>query len=503
MLRARFCLNGPNEMNGPNVWLARHLTLLKEYGIAPEILYLSAYPEKECYFRTKLTAAGVPCQGLQLNRFLEDNMEMIAEQVNKDPPDFFIPNYSVPAYFASRFLKETGVYTIGTLHSDDPYYHDIIDLFVAGASEWRLSAVAGVSEYLNTIVSEKAGRFIPYLHAPYGAPIPRIQSNHRAQNFRLLYSGRLVEWQKRIQRVVTAMVAAAKADDGVEGLIYGEGPEEKRITRLLGNIDCGNRIRLGGLIAPDKIQSEMLSAHAFVLLSDFEGLSIALMEAMACGLVPILSRMRSGVLDLIYDGINGFIIDGDDEDAFVKVVCQLSKDRELWLRMSNAARRTIEEKGLTSVACAQNWATFLKRLACEPRHRKALCMPVREMWGLPPRSQRKNGIRSVDRRCSLPRFVAALENGRPVFLWGAGRAGEMFLESIQNLVSSIAGFVDSDTAKHGKKLGGIPIYSPLYLDTLLRKSNRPFVMITSQFESEIEIVLQSYGLQEDDDYLAA
>lgn len=503
MLRALFCLNGPDEVNGPNVWLTRHLPLLRDFGIAPEVLYLSPYPESECCFRARLASAGVPYRSLRLNRFLEDNVEMIAEAVGEDPPDVFVPNYSVPAYFACRFIQEAGVVTVGTLHSDDPYYHDIVDYFVTGSAAWRLSAVVAVSDYLSSLVLNKTGGILPYLHAPYGAPIPLAQSKHQGPNFRLVYCGRLVEWQKRARRVATAMVAAARADKRVEGLIFGEGPEKNRLQDELDGDDCGNRVRLGGLIAPDKIQSMMLSAHAFVLLSDFEGLSIALMEAMACGLVPILSRMRSGASDLVINGVNGFIIDGDDVAAFVSVVRALADDAVLWQRMSRAARRTIEERGVTSEACAQNWARFLKDLACGPRHWKPLIVPTRETWCLPPRSERSNGIRSVDHRCALPKFRAALAVGRPVFLWGAGRAGAIFLEAVQDLVPSIAGFLDSDTAKHGSMLRGIPIYPPSNLEPLLQKSPRPFVMITSQFENEIEILLQSYGMLEDEDYLAS
>ncbi len=503
MQRVLFCLNGPNEVNGPNVWLTRHLPELRNYGILPEVLYLTHYPERECCFRTKLVSDGVACRSFRLNRFLEDNIEMIAGAVSKDPPDVFVPNYSVPAYFASRFLREAGILTVGTLHSDDPYYHDIVDFFVSGPKEWRLSAVVVISDFLSLLIANKTNGNLPYLHAPYGAPIPSAKSKSQSSKFRLIYCGRLVEWQKRVRRVANSMVAAARADMRVEGLIYGEGPEENHLQDELAVADCNNRVRLGGLIAPDKIQSVMLSAHAFVLLSDFEGFSIALMEAMACGLVPILSRMRSGTSDIVIDGVNGFIIEGDDVDAFVSVVRTLANDTVLWQRMSMAARRSIKERGLTSAACAQEWSRFLKDLASRSRQPNPLSVPARETWCLPPRSKRPNGIRSVDRRCVLPKFRAALALGKPVFLWGAGRAGEIFLESVQDLAPSIAGFIDSDTAKHGTHFLGIPIFPPSHLETLLRKSKRPFVMITSQFESEIESSLQKYGMLEDEDYLAS
>lgn len=503
MQSALFCLNGPNEVNGPNVWLTRHLPLLKDYRIDAKILYLSDEPEKECRFRKQLIRAGVPCRSLRLKHFLEDNIESIVEAVGADLPVFFMPNYSVPAYFASRFIRSNGVLTVGTLHSDDPYYHDIIDYFVTGPAKWRLSAVVGVSDYLTTLAGEKIDGLIPYLHAPYGAPIPTSASQTRGSTFRLVYCGRLVERQKRIRRVALAMVAAAQANARVEGVLYGDGPEAEWLrVKLTGN-NCGHRVRLGGLIPPERIRSILGTAQAFVLLSDFEGLSIALMEAMACGLVPIVSHMRSGANDLIEDGVNGFLIDGDDVNAFASLISRLADEPDRWRQMSIAARKTIKDRDLTSTACARKWAGFLKDLNAMQQSRNPLNLPPRESWDLPLRSNRPHGTRSIERRCALPALRAALKAGRPVFLWGAGLAGERFVFSAGRISRRIAGFIDSDTSKFGNQLLTLRIFPPSHLENLILHEQRPYVLITSQFVDEIELSLQEYGLCEDEDYSVA
>ncbi|QUV81159.1 glycosyltransferase [Chloracidobacterium sp. D] len=60
-----------------------------------------------------------------------------------------------------------------------------------------------------------------------------------------------------------------------------------------------------GLVDNARIQALMAEHHMFVLLSDYEGLPIALMEAMATGLVPICTAMRSGIGQLVVDGVTG------------------------------------------------------------------------------------------------------------------------------------------------------------------------------------------------------
>jgi glycosyltransferase involved in cell wall biosynthesis len=84
----------------------------------------------------------------------------------------------------------------------------------------------------------------------------------------------------------------------------------------------------------------MLEANVLVLLSDYEGLPIAMLEAMACGLVPVCLRIRSGVGQLIEHGRTGFFVDDRGND-FVSTIRTIALDTELWLRVSRAAREKI------------------------------------------------------------------------------------------------------------------------------------------------------------------
>lgn len=501
-MRAVFCLNGPNEVNGPNVWLTRHLPQLRQHGIAPEVHYLSWYPERHCRFRSQLEAAGVPIRMVHLTRFLEDNIEAIVRPIAEDPPHVFVPNYSVPGHFAARFLREAGAATIGVLHSDDPYYHDILDMFVNGPAAWRLSGLVGVSQFLANLVRRELKADVPYLDAPYGAPVPSSTARHNAETFRLIYCGRLVERQKRVRRVAEAMVAAANTVSGCEGVFYGDGPERVSLTSYLTQACPAGQIRLGGVLEPDAIQDQMLMAQAFVLLSDFEGLSIALMEAMASGLVPVISRMRSGSDDLVIDGVNGYVVDPDDKEAFVRVVRAMAMDPVLWGRLSQAARETITTRGYSAERCAERWAGFMRELVAG-RHRRRVSMPSQDEWHLPPRSSRPDGIRSEDRRKVRGALESALGAGRPVYLWGASLAGEVFIASIPLLAGRLAGFVDSNPAKHGTRFHELGVFAPAVLFARRAAGEQPFVIITSQYAIEIGSSLVAAGFAEETDFVAS
>jgi glycosyltransferase involved in cell wall biosynthesis len=429
-------------------------------------------------------------------------MQAILAAVAQDPPDVFVANYSVPAYFCTRLLRQAGVLAVGTLHSDDPYYHDLVDLFVLGDEPWRLSGVVTVSNFLSQSLQDAELSSVPVLHAPYGAPMPESRCVWREGRLTLAYFGRLVEHQKRISRVVRSMAAAADLVPGVEGVVYGAGDDEL-VDGLIVDAGVVGQVRRGGALGMDGVQQAMLDSQVLVLLSDFEGFSIALMEAMACGLVPIVTRMRSGVEDVIEDGVNGFIIEPDDDVSFVAAVRSLARNQSLWERMSAEARQSMVRGGFTSGDCARKWAEFLTELASLSSTPRSLPVSSAALYEveLPPPATRDNGIRGTDRRCSSLDVVAAARAGRPLYLWGASKAGEWFLDGIVDFKHlPIEGFIDSDPRRQKKGLRGYVVHSPAQFQQLLKGDPKPFVLITSQFAAEISTLLREMGMSEHQDF---
>ena len=121
----------------------------------------------------------------------------------------------------------------------------------------------------------------------------------RGRHLRLVYTGRLVQYQKRI----LDFVDLAEALDG-RGVQYSisligsfsrhESVRDHFETRAQAHLDDG-RIRLLGRLSRAQIFEELDSADFFLLLSDFEGLPLSLVEAMARGCVPFVSHSDSGI----------------------------------------------------------------------------------------------------------------------------------------------------------------------------------------------------------------
>lgn len=93
--------------------------------------------------------------------------------------------------------------------------------------------------------------------------------------------------------------------------IYGEGPLRRDLESLIKTLHLGNQVFLQGF--KKNIHELISDAEFFILSSDFEGLSNALLEAMCMG-IPCITTNVSGIDEVIHDKINGVLVSPGDEE---------------------------------------------------------------------------------------------------------------------------------------------------------------------------------------------
>jgi hypothetical protein len=162
---------------------------------------------------------------------------------------------------------------------------------------------------------------------------------------------------------------------GTEALIYGDGPERLAVEQILREEGDGLPVHLVGVVDNDQIQKRLLEYHAVVLLSDWEGLGLALLEGMACGVVPIGLRGAPGVTELVLDGLTGLLV-SDRGDGFVAAVRRLREDPALWERLARSARAQVEAEYSEEI-CAARWQELLRELVNGCASRQPLRIPER------------------------------------------------------------------------------------------------------------------------------
>ena len=368
MVKVTFCAyDKPDNVGGPVSWLQRLGPLLRERGFEVRCLFIMHWGNRGPALDS-LTAAGIECSVATGVDNTQDRIRWILDEVRKNPPDVFVPNLVVAAYFASKWLREAGIPTVGVLHSDDDFYRAIQHEFVTGETRFRVSSVVCVSEHLEAQLRLSAPRDVKVQRIPYGVTIPERRVHREHDALRLCYVGRLAEEQKRISDVVKALCRASSEVPGVDAIIYGDGPDRDIAERAVETSRSKGSVSFAGNVESAAIQDRLLQCDAIVLLSDYEGLPIALLEAMSCGCVPVCSEMESGIPELVRNETTGLIVENRG-DAFVSAVERLRFDSDLWHRLSYNSRELIANRYSEEIS-ADRWSKLLRSVGQGSQRRK-------------------------------------------------------------------------------------------------------------------------------------
>ena len=160
-----------------------------------------------------------------------------------------------------------------------------------------------------------------------------------ANKLRLIAVGRIVP-SKSFDTLVRAVADIVNQGfNDLLVLIVGDGSERLRLEELIRNLGVEPYVKLLGL-RNDVI--ELMKASDFIVIpSQYEGLSFAMIEAMACGL-PIISSDSIGLRDHMRDGKNGLLFPINDYKTLSERILLLANDKELRNRLSQGARSSFE-----------------------------------------------------------------------------------------------------------------------------------------------------------------
>lgn len=150
----------------------------------------------------------------------------------------------------------------------------------------------------------------------------------------LITVSRLVSW-KNIQCVIDASSIL-----GYKLMIIGDGPERLMLEKIVKEKNI-NATFMGNLSAQE-VRRHLEKVSYFLQVSDYEGLSFSLLEAMACGVVPIVSG-NDGNKIVVQDHVNG-VITRIDGSSIAQAIQKIQDHPGLYERLSNEAIKTVKEK---------------------------------------------------------------------------------------------------------------------------------------------------------------
>ena len=126
-------------------------------------------------------------------------------------------------------------------------------------------------------------------------------------------------------------------------VLVGPGPDFLNIKKIIETHKLNNRIHLIGNQPNDQIPDWLSAADIFALPSHNEGLPIVILEAMACGL-PVIGTRVGGIPEEIENEKNGILIDKGDSAALSRAIQYLIYDKENAKKMGSIGREIVKEK---------------------------------------------------------------------------------------------------------------------------------------------------------------
>jgi L-malate glycosyltransferase len=127
-------------------------------------------------------------------------------------------------------------------------------------------------------------------------------------------------------------------------LMAGDGPERGPAEQLARELKIARHITFLG--KQDHVERLIPLAHVLLMPSDMESFGLVALEAMACEVVPVATRV-GGVPELVTDGEDGFLENVGDIEAMAARVTSLLTDEALHYRMSKAGRWNASERFCT------------------------------------------------------------------------------------------------------------------------------------------------------------
>jgi glycosyltransferase involved in cell wall biosynthesis len=178
----------------------------------------------------------------------------------------------------------------------------------------------------------------------------------------LAFVGRLTEYKKP-ERFIAVAAAVAKALPRMRAVVVGEGPDAAALKSLARELGIESNVEFLGKRAD--VNELLAASRAFVLTSRWEGLSIAMLEAMCAGAVPVVANVGD-LSDFIQDGVNGFIVAQEDVAAYSREAIRLLSSDALWRRYSKCALSSALASSGTD-AIAGRWRRHLQLVMSNAR----------------------------------------------------------------------------------------------------------------------------------------
>ncbi len=321
----------PPDIGGPATYVPLLAQRLIDYGYTVHVVTLRdkkiAVQNSGAWQCTAISrqlpkAIRIPCTVFTLLKAAKDSSVIFANGIYEEVAiaSLFKPRMRIIMKIVGdpiweRFKNKTGsLVGIKTFNENNPSVICGIQRYVLRLSLNRSKLVFTPSKQLADLV----------LNWKVKAPVRVINNGIQCRElepnvlkYDVVSVSRLVTW-KNIDKIINAC-----AKNNLSLAICGDGPERSRLELLSAHLN--SKVIFFGTLSPSEVRDVINASKVYALLSDYEGLSFSLLEAMMAGKEILVSAIP-GNTSVISNGINGCVINVEDEEGIANTLNLLVND---------------------------------------------------------------------------------------------------------------------------------------------------------------------------------
>lgn len=206
------------------------------------------------------------------------------------------------------------------LHKDQYEWDDYIDLYLCISSKIKNKWVE-----MYCINEKKVFHRVPFIENT--EKFLRKYETENENPLNIVYPCRLERIQKRADLLPEIIEELEKKHVNYVLNIIGDGPYKNVIEKYIDKNDLHSKVKVYEKLSRKDLISFLKRQDIYLNFSEFEGTSLAMLEAMAKGCVPVVTDV-SGVDDFILNGVNGFVSDIGDIKKMADNILFLDMNRE-------------------------------------------------------------------------------------------------------------------------------------------------------------------------------
>lgn len=292
--------------------------------------------------------SGVVGAELLLSRGLGRQVRRLHRQVR---PDVIHANglHFQGSIVAARLARRTGTPLVTTAHLGDlsalspklriggTVWDQTFGRYVVGASTTMVAVSSAVAEHVSTLGADNSGTVVALNGVDHGVYHTRGRRPVGDQSpLRAVFIGRLID-NKGPHIALDGLARARAAGADVTLDVLGDGPIRDRLHDLAVEHNLGAAVTFAGHV--DDIAGRLRQADVLLRPSYTEGLPLAVLEAMACG-VPVICSTVPGNTEIVAHDVNGWhTTPGSGQDVAAALIA-LAADRDRLRRLASTATAT-------------------------------------------------------------------------------------------------------------------------------------------------------------------